>query len=61
MNLTASEKAWRVWLGMKIKSFIAGIMLLLRNLQEVFGVYRARHSPGTLPNVIHGRAFHIIT
>jgi hypothetical protein len=59
--LTASEKAWRVWVGTKIKSFIAGIMLLLRNLQEFFGVHRAWHSPSTLPNMIHGRAFHIIT
>ena len=63
--LTATEKVWRFWYGPKISLNFVGVQCIYsfsKSTKENFSVLGGGcHSPNTLPTMVHGQAFRIIT
>ena len=53
--LTVTEKSMKNWVGMN------NLIFFSKSTIEVFRVHGTWHSPDTLPNMVHGQAFHIKT
>ena len=59
--LTATEKVWKVgWQGRKTSSFVVTTMWILFFDIDTRGL-QPRYSPNTLPTMVYGQVFHIIT
>lgn len=60
--LTATEKAWRVSVGMENDICLrpqCGYSFL-KSTKDVFNVHGAVHSPDTLHAIVHGQALRVI-